>query len=64
MSHPKETQKVCIILLESEMVMKILPLKCVDLAWNDPAEMFGLILLFLSVFGQIFSFCVLNLNLI
>jgi hypothetical protein len=32
-SLPKETWQTCKILLESEMVTKILPLKCVDLTW-------------------------------
>jgi hypothetical protein len=35
MSLPEETQQVCKVLLESEMVMKSLPLMCVDLTWND-----------------------------
>jgi hypothetical protein len=32
----KETQQACKILLGSEMVMKILPINCVDLTRNDP----------------------------
>jgi hypothetical protein len=36
MSLLKETQQACKILLESEMVMKMLPLNCVDLTRNDP----------------------------
>jgi len=29
-------QEICKVLQDSEMVMKILPLNCVDLAWNVP----------------------------
>jgi hypothetical protein len=36
MSLPKKTEQACKILLESEMVMKILHLKYVYLTWNGP----------------------------
>lgn len=33
---PSCLQETCKVLRDSEMVMKILPLNCVDLAWNVP----------------------------
>jgi hypothetical protein len=34
-SLAKEAQQACKTLVESWIVIKILPLKCVDLTWND-----------------------------
>jgi hypothetical protein len=36
MSLPKETQETFKTLLESQMVMTVLPLNCDDLTWNGP----------------------------
>jgi hypothetical protein len=36
MSLPVETQQVCKIVLECMIVMKILPLSCIDFTWHDP----------------------------